>query len=189
MKKITILFLVAALTLLINHSAVAEVGEDGLHKQDWFSLTFKDVAEDIQEATDEGKRLVLIFEQRGCIFCEAMHEFVLADPEINQYVRENYNVVQFNLFGDEEVTDLDGDVLTEKTAAEKWGIAYTPFILFMPETIPEDDSDVVKAAVAALYGSMEKQEFLHQFEWIKQKGYESDEKFKNYHKRRLTATQ
>jgi len=78
-------------------------------------------------------------------------------------------VVQFNLFGDEEVTDLDGDLLSEKTAAEKWGIAYTPFILFMPETAPEDGSDVVKAAVAALYGSMEKEEFLHKFEWVKQK--------------------
>jgi thioredoxin-related protein len=52
----------------------AEVGEDGLHKQDWFALTFRDVAEDIEAARDEGKRLVMIFEQRGCIYCAKMHE-------------------------------------------------------------------------------------------------------------------
>jgi len=189
MKKITFRLLVIALVLLLpTHLVGAEMGEDGLHKQEWFSLTFKDVAEDIQEASDEGKRLALIFEQRGCIYCKAFHEVVLADPEINQFVQENFNMVQYNLFGDEEVTDLDGDVLTEKTAAAKWGIIYSPFILFMPETAPDDGSDVVKAAVASIYGGFEKDMFMHKFEWVKQKGYDGDEKFQSYHARRLAET-
>ncbi|MBV6651875.1 MAG: thioredoxin, partial [Hoeflea sp.] len=54
-----------ALVALSVQAWSAEVGEDGLHKQDWFALTFRDVAEDIEAARDEGKRLVMIFEQRG----------------------------------------------------------------------------------------------------------------------------
>jgi hypothetical protein len=111
----------------------AEIGEDGLHKQDWFALTFRDVAEDIEAAREEGKRLVMIFEQRGCIYCAQMHEKILSDPEVADFIKANFKVVQYNMFGDEEVTDLDGDVLTEKTAARKWGYVFTPTMMFLPE--------------------------------------------------------
>ncbi len=50
----------------------------------------------------------------------------------SKYVSEHFKVVQYNLYGDEEVIDLDGEVLTEKTAAEKWGIMFTPTWLFLP---------------------------------------------------------
>ena len=31
-------------------SAAAVIGDDGLHKEDWFAITFRDVAEDIEAA-------------------------------------------------------------------------------------------------------------------------------------------
>jgi thioredoxin-related protein len=65
-------FVLAALTPV----AAAELGDDGLHKEPWFSVTFKDVAEDIAAARAEGKRLAIIVEQRGCIYCKEMHEKV-----------------------------------------------------------------------------------------------------------------
>ena len=46
------------------------------------AITFRDIAEDIAAAKDEGKRLAIIFEQRGCIYCAKMHEVILADPEV-----------------------------------------------------------------------------------------------------------
>ena len=46
----------------------AELGDDGLHKTPWMRDTFKDLSEDLAEANAEGKRLMLIFEQRGCIY-------------------------------------------------------------------------------------------------------------------------
>ena len=45
----------------------AELGDDGLYKTDWMRDTFKDLREDLEEANAEGKRLALIFEQRGCV--------------------------------------------------------------------------------------------------------------------------
>jgi thioredoxin-related protein len=173
----SILFVVFALP-----AKAAELGEDGLHKEDWFSLTFKDVAEDIEAAADEGKRLVLIFEQRGCIYCRAMHEKILSDPEVSDFIKANFKVVQYNMFGDEEVTDLDGDVLTEKTAARKWGYVFTPTIVFLPEEAPEGVS-TAEAAVATMPGAFGKWTFLNMFRWVHEKGYEGDEHFQKYHAR------
>lgn len=169
--------------LVFTASAMAvEIGEDGLHKEPWFSLTFKDVAEDIEAAAEEGKRLVIIFEQRGCIYCRAMHEKFFTDPEVTDYIKANFKVVQYNMFGDEEVTDLDGDVLTEKTAARKWGYVFTPTLVFLPEEVPEGVT-TDKAAVATMPGAFGKWTFLNMFRWVREKGYETDEHFQKYHAR------
>ncbi|WP_370636778.1 SoxW family protein [Afifella sp. IM 167] len=163
----------------------ATMGDDGLHKEDWFSITFRDIAEDIAAAREEGKRLAIVFEQRGCIYCKKMHEDLLSDPEVRDYIRENFKVVQYNMFGDEEVTDLDGEALTEKTAARKWGYVFTPTIVFLPEAAPEGDATVAKAAVATMPGAFGKWTFLHMFQWVREKGYEGDEHFQKYHARKL----
>lgn len=164
--------------------ANAEVGEDGLHKQDWFALTFKDIAEDVNEAAEEGKRLVLVFEQAGCIYCEKTHETVLVDPDIVSYIKEHFVVVQFNLWGDEEVTDLDGEVLTEKSAAEKWGVMFTPTWVFLPDTVT-DDKSVKEQAIGAMPGAFGKGTFLDLFTWVYEKGNEGNENFQRYHNRRI----
>lgn len=160
----------------------AEIGEDGLHKQDWFALTFRDIAEDIETAREEGKRLVMIFEQRGCIYCAQMHEKLLSDPEVADFIKANFKVVQYNMFGDEEVTDLDGDVLSEKTAARKWSYVFTPTLVFLPEEAPEGVS-AAEAAVATMPGAFGKWTFLNMFKWVAEKGYEGDEHFQKYHAR------
>ena len=173
-----------ALTAALALPASAEVGDDGLHKEEWFSITFRDMAEDIAAAKDEGKRLAIIFEQRGCIYCAKMHEELLSDPEVRDFIEANFKVVQYNMFGDEEVTDLDGEVLTEKTAARKWGYVFTPTIVFLPEQAPEGKT-VAEAAVATMPGAFGKWTFLHMFEWVAAKGYEGEEHFQKYHARML----
>ena len=173
-----------AFVIMAAPALSVEMGDDGLHKPDWFSLTFKDVGEDLEAAREEGKRLVLIFEQRGCVYCRKMHEVVLADPEVRDYIKAHYKVVQYNLYGDEEVTDLDGDVLTEKKAARKWGVVFTPTVVFLPEAVSEA-TNVGKAAVSVMPGAFGKMTTLHMYEWVVAKGYDGDEHFQKYHARRL----
>ncbi|MGJ8528100.1 SoxW family protein [Maritalea sp.] len=170
--------------LFLGNTAYAEtIGEDGLHKQDWFTLTFRDIAEDIEAAAAEDKRLVLIFEQRGCIYCAKMHKDLLSDPEVAAYIQENYMVVQYNMFGDEGVTDLDGEELTEKTAARKWGYVFTPTLVFLPDVVPVESTSVAKAAVATMPGAFGKWTFLNMFKWVNERGYEGEEHFQKYHAR------
>lgn len=183
MRILTAFLAALALTATVSASCLAAtMGEDGLHKQPWFTITFKDIAEDIQTASDEGKRLAIIFEQRGCIYCRRMHEKLFTDPEVTDYIKENFMVVQYNMFGDEEVTDLDGEELTEKTAARKWGYVFTPTIVFLPEEVPSDGT-VSEAAVATMPGSFGKWTFLNMFRWVHEKGYQGDEHFQKYHAR------
>ncbi len=183
-------FIAAAFTVLfLAHSASAfTLGEDGLHKEDWFSLTFKDIAEDIATAKEGGKRLAIMVEQRGCIYCKEVHENILSIPEVRDYIKEHFMVVQYNLHGSEEVTDTDGEVLTEKQAGRKWRLLFTPTILFMPEDPPQDMS-AAEAAVAVMPGAFKKNTFLEMFVWVNDKGYEGEEGFQDYYNRRWRERQ
>lgn len=180
--------LIIALMLFAAPAMAAEIGEDGLHKQDWFAVTFKDMAEDIETAADEGKRLAIIFEQRGCIYCKQMHEEVFSIPEVSAFIRENFYVVQMNLFGDEEVTDFDGEAMSEKEMARRWGVVFTPTILFMPEAAPEEGT-AAQAAVSTMPGAFGKHTTLNMFRWVQEKGYEGDEHFQKYHARKFAESQ
>jgi len=124
----------------------AELGDDGLHKAAWMRDTFKDLQEDFAEAESEGKRLVLLIEQEGCIYCAKMHKDTFVDPRIKAMLEDDYFVVQINLNGDTEVVDTDGEALTEKTAMRKWGIMFTPTMVFLPAKLDPDISASAQAA-------------------------------------------
>lgn len=175
-----------AAALLAVPAWAAELGDDGLHKTAWMRETFKDLNEDLADANAEGKRLMLIFEQRGCIYCTEMHEKVFPDPDITQYITDNYFVVQLNLHGDIEITDLDGEVLSEKQAARKWGIMFTPSMVFLPEEASGEKS-AVQEAVAVMPGAFGKGTTLDLLTWVNEKRYEdqSEEDFQRYHARRI----
>ncbi|MAP14177.1 MAG: thioredoxin [Oceanibulbus sp.] len=166
--------------------AAAELGDDGLHKTPWMRDTFKDLREDLEEANAEDKRLMLMFEQRGCIYCTKMHEEVYPAPEIANYIEENYFVVQLNLHGDIEVTDFDGEALSEKQMARKWGILFTPTLMFLPQEVAED-ATAPQAAVAVMPGAFGKGTTLDMLTWVNEERYalESEEDFQRYHARMI----
>ena len=179
--------LAGALALMMALPAGAtELGDDGLHKTPWMRDTFKDLREDLAEASAEGKRLVLFFEQRGCIYCTKMHQEVFPRPEIDSYIAENFFVVQLNLHGDIEVTDLDGESLSEKEMARKWRVMFPPTIMFLPEEVPEDTS-AAEAAVAVMPGAFGKGTTLDMFTWVNEKRYllDNGEDFQRYHARMI----
>lgn len=162
----------------------AELGDDGLHKPDWLRETFKDLGEDLAEANAEGKRLLIIIEQRGCIYCTKMHEEVYPDPEVDALIREKYFVVQINMFGDVEVTDFDGTTLPEKEMVARWGVLFTPTMIFLPESVEEGQS-AAQASVATMPGAFGRLTTRNLLTWIYDHGYESGEHFQKYHARML----
>lgn len=169
----------AVLSVLTMPASPAELGDDGLHKTAWQQDTFKDMAEDLAEANAQGKRLVVIFEQRGCVYCTRMHEEVFIKPEIESLLTDDYFVVQMNLFGDVEVTDFDGTVLPEKDMASRWGVVFTPTMIFLPQQVPTDTS-AAKAAVVTMPGAFGPQTTRALLTWVKDKGYEKEEHFQKY---------
>ncbi|ARE83504.1 thioredoxin family protein [Roseovarius mucosus] len=183
MKRVLTLLAAVLFSLPV---AAAELGDDGLHKTDWMRDTFKDLREDLEDANAEGKRLMVMIEQRGCIYCTKMHEEVFPRPEIADFIRENFFVVQLNLHGDLEVIDFDGESLSEKQAARKWGLLFTPSILFLPEEVAEDQT-AAQAAVAMMPGAFGPGTTLDLLTWVQEKRYalDTEEDFQRYHARRI----
>ncbi|MEM9426484.1 MAG: thioredoxin family protein [Pseudomonadota bacterium] len=164
----------------------AEMGDDGLHKAPWMRDTFRDLAEDLAEANDEGKRLLIMFEQRGCIYCTKMHEEVFPTEDVAAMIEDNYFVIQLNLYGDIEVTDFDGETLSEKEMARKWGILFTPTMMFIDDAV-EDGQTAQQAAVTTMPGAFGKGTTLDMLTWVAEKRYEADngEDFQRYHARMI----
>lgn len=176
--------LCAAVWLSAVPALAAQLGDDGLHKTAWMMDTFKDLREDLAEASAEGKRLALIIEQRGCIYCDRMHKEVFPDPEIDALLKDRFFVVQLNMFGDVEITDFDGETLAEKDAVRKWGALFTPTMMFFPDEVPEGQT-AAQAAVATVPGAFGKWTTLNMLTWILEEGYTTDEPFQKYHARKF----
>lgn len=178
----------ALVSLAVTPAMAVELGDDGLHKPDWLRETFKDLREDLDEANAEGKRLLVSIEQRGCIYCSQMHETVFPDPAIDRLIRDHYFVVQINLFGDVEVTDFDGTVLSEKDMAVRWGVLFTPTLMFLPEAVPEDRT-AAEAAVALMPGAFGKGTTQALLEWVRDHGYAGGEHFQKFLAGRVNASE
>ena len=109
-------------------------GSEDVEYPDWFKTSFLELADDIQEAQDAGKGLMLVFHQPGCPYCNAFVERNLAQKDIEDTVRANFDVLEINMWGDREVTSLGGDQYTEKTFAQQLQVQFTPTVLMYDET-------------------------------------------------------
>lgn len=158
-----------------------EVGEDGLHMQSWFHESFLDLREDIADAEAEGKRLMIMWEQRGCPYCKRLHEVNLRIPQIVDSISKDFMVIQLNLWGDREVTDFDGEVLKEKDLASKWRVMFTPTLQFFPQT-PNDigAQSGADAEVVRIPGYFKPFHFYFLLHYAKTNGYESEPNFQRW---------
>ncbi|MGC6485598.1 MAG: thioredoxin family protein [Candidatus Puniceispirillales bacterium] len=159
------------------------MGEDGIYHYDWYHQSFLEMEDDIIEALDEGKILMVKYDQKGCIYCEKIALEILSEPAINAFVREHFVVVQLDLYGNRDVTDLDGETMPENEMARKWGVVFTPTIYFVGT--PSDAPTLPEASDAIMPGAFGKLTFLGFLQWIKEGGYDGDEPFQKYFGRRM----
>ena len=100
---------------------------------EWFKVSFLDLGDDLLEAREAGKGLMLYFYQDGCPYCQRLLEENFGDAAIADFAQGHFDVVSLNMWGDREVTDLNGTVRGEKAFAEFARVMYTPtLILFDP---------------------------------------------------------
>lgn len=130
-----ILFIVLWYAVVITASA--QEGEFyGAKETDypaWFKESFLELSADVAEAAQEQKRVLLLFHQDGCPYCNRLVEHNLAQKDIKQQMQANLDVIAVNMWGDRAVVDLDGVELTEKEFAAKLRIQFTPTLLFLDE--------------------------------------------------------
>lgn len=136
-KWLTLMFL-AFSPLALAGLKEGELNEDmtnpgSIAHPDWFKNSFLDIGEDIAEAREEGKRLMLYFYQDGCPYCKKLIEVNFSQHDIVDKTRATLDVLAINMWGDREVTWLDGETMTEKEFARKMRVMFTPTMLFLDE--------------------------------------------------------
>jgi thioredoxin-related protein len=99
----------------------------------WFKESFLEFEEDVRDAADAGRRIMLYFHQTGCPYCARLVEENFNDPETVEYVRQHFDGIAINMWGDREVVTVGGRAFTEKTFSEALKVQYTPTVLFLNE--------------------------------------------------------
>lgn len=154
-------------------STQAILTEDGLHRQPWFIDSLLELPDDLAAATANKKRFAVLWELRGCPYCTKMHEVNLARPEIATFIKDHFDILQLNFIGSREVTDFDGQKLSEKRLAAKYGVRGTPTILFFPDNPAAlIGKKPWEREVARLQGYVEPAPFLGTFRYVAERAYE-----------------
>jgi thioredoxin-related protein len=167
-------FVVAAAATSLAPAVLAapKLSEDGLYHLDWYMESFLDLAEDLAAAAAKGKRFAILWGLKGCIYCKRMHEVHMADPVIEAYIRDNFEILHLNHVGAREVTDFDGGKTSEKGFAEFYGIRFTPSVQFFPESGQGlAERRPAQREVARMPGLLEPPQFLAMFRYVREKAY------------------
>lgn len=101
-------------------------------KPAWFKVSFLDLYEDMADASENNKRLLIYFYQDGCPYCKKLLEDNFGQRDISLKTQKYFDVVTINIWGDQEVTVGD-EVYTEKEFSELLKVQYTPTLLFFNE--------------------------------------------------------
>ena len=147
--------------------------DDGLYTQPWFLESFLILPEDLEGATAKAKRFAVMWDLKGCPYCKKTHLVNFGDPEVEAFIRARFEILQLNIVGSKEVTDFDGEKLSEKRLAEKYDVRGTPTIQFFPEA-----ASALKAKKPAgrevfrIKGYVEPRDFQRRFAYVADKGYE-----------------
>ncbi|MDH5181895.1 MAG: thioredoxin fold domain-containing protein [Gammaproteobacteria bacterium] len=128
------------LLLPVSQGRAAETGLEpgmvnpGYHDTPaWFKQSFLDISEDIEEANRRNRRLLLYFYQDGCPYCAKLLQDNFGQRRIADKTQSYFDVIAINMWGDREVTWIDGDVSTEKVTAARLRVMFTPTLLFLDE--------------------------------------------------------
>ena len=128
---------------LLAAGVLALCAATGAHAQDaspyaidippWFAETFLDFREDVADAAKDGKRLMVYLGQDGCPYCRQLMVTNFSQRRIVDKMHRHFVAVALNIWGDREVTWLDGRTMSEKALARALDVQFTPTLLFFDE--------------------------------------------------------
>ena len=115
-------------------SAAAQVpSPHAIRMPPWFVETLLDFREDATDAARDNKRLLVYFGQDGCPYCKLLMETTFAEARIADKAKKHFVAVALNLWGDREVTWVDGRRMSEKDLGRMLKVQFTPTVLMFDE--------------------------------------------------------
>lgn len=128
----------------------------------WFKESFLDIAEDVDEAAEAGKHVILFMHLNGCPYCYKMTEENFKHAPYTEFIKQHFDVIAINIKGDREVALNPETSLTEKELATRLKVMYTPTIVFLNQQ---------NKVVARVNGYRSVPDFRHVLDYVQQKAY------------------
>ena len=97
----------------------------------WFKDSFLEIVDDVDDASDAGKHVLLFFELEGCPYCDRMLEESFEAEPLSSYIQANFDTVAINVKGDREIAFNEEISVTEKELGEILKVYSTPALLFL----------------------------------------------------------
>ena len=128
-----LLYLLISLLALLPAARAQVVSPYAIDIPKWFTETFLDFRDDVREAAKDGKRVLIYFGQDGCPYCTELMQTSFTQPRIVDKARKNFVAIALNVWGDREVTWIDGKTEREKDFAKRMKVQFTPTLLLLDE--------------------------------------------------------
>jgi thioredoxin-related protein len=129
----------------------------------WFKESFLDIAEDVVEAAESNKHVILFMHLNGCPYCYKMVEENFKHAPYADFIKEHFDVIAINIRGDREVAFNPSTSIQEKQLARKLKVFYTPTIIFLDQNNQQ---------VARTNGYRSVAEFKLVLDYVKEKAYQ-----------------
>lgn len=98
---------------------------------DWFKSSSGYLADDLKEAVANGKQgLIVYFGQARCSYCEQFINVNMKAPDIEYYLRKNFDVIKINIWSMHDIVDTDGTEYTERELSIHYDTNFTPSLIF-----------------------------------------------------------
>ncbi|HIM54799.1 MAG TPA: thioredoxin [Gammaproteobacteria bacterium] len=167
-RLIRIFLICIAFSAQYSHANTVEpgkiVGGKVSELPEWFKESFLDIAEDVEEANDENKHLMLYMHLTGCPYCYKMVEEGFKNNTNTQIIKDNFDVVAINIRGNKEVTLKEDMTMTEDQVRDHYKVRFTPTIVFL---------DGNNKMVHKVNGYRSVENFKNVLDYVKSRAYQS----------------
>lgn len=131
---------------------------------DWFKESFLEIGDDVDEATAEGKHVLLFFQLNACPYCDRMLEESFEAEPLTSFIQEKFDSIAINVRGDRDIVFNDEISVTEKELSEVLNVRATPAIVFL---------DASNKTVARVNGYRAPERFQQVLEFVATKSYQT----------------
>lgn len=143
---------------------------------EWFKDSFLDFREEVEEAAEANKHVLIYFHIAGCPYCQKMLDDNFRGDYNRTLIQTSFDSIDLDLHGSREVAFNDSTEVAESDLARALKVRYTPTILFM-----NDKNQIVQR----LNGYRSPREFRQVLNFVKEKAYLKGD-FASYRQQHLT---
>ncbi len=138
MKKMIVIFTVLLLSANVFSATEGSLNKGMINpgfyeKPTWFKDSFLELQADLNDANDQGRKIILYFHQDGCPYCKKLLDDNFTRKDIVSKMSQKFDLLEINMWGDKTVTSLTGEELAEKEFAKKMKIMFTPTLIVLDD--------------------------------------------------------